>query len=299
MPCTKGVGLKFLTNYTPSQGNGYFCLMRWPIRIFDFYINSSIHVALAVVSLFMISTLILNISVENELICFVFFATISCYNVLKFGPRLYKWQKERPQRNAIAILSLLATFLTGFYAIALPRQVWPLLSLVLVLMAFYMLPVFPRDRNLRSLGIVKVLLVAACWTCITLLLPVISAHRELDWDIGILTTQRFLLIIALIIPFEIRDMHFDPPDIKTIPRRIGVKTTKILGVLLAILSLLLCFLRDEVSTAEIQGRLLMTLVLSLLIIRTPADPSKYYASFGVESLPILWLLITHWMYFAL
>ncbi len=267
--------------------------MSWPIRIFDFYINSSIHVALAVVSLLLISTLILNISVTEDLVFFVFFGSISCYNIIKFGPGLYNWRKKGPERRAIAILSLVTTLLAGFYLISLPDRVWPLLSVVLILTALYMLPVYPRDKNLRSLGIIKVLLVAVSWTCITLLLPVLYAERGMDWDIWILSLQRFLLIIVLIIPFEIRDMHFDPPEIRTIPRRIGVKSTKALGVSLALLSLLLSFFRDELTTAELNSRLLITLILSVMIIRTPGHPSKYYAAFGVEMLPVIWLAVMY------
>ena len=158
-----------------------------------------------------------------------------------------------------------------------------------------MLPVFPRDKSLRSLGIMKVILVAVCWTSITLLLPVVYVQKALDWDIGILSIQRFLLIVVLVIPFEIRDMHFDPPGIRTIPRRMGIKTTKTLGVCLAILSFLLSFLRDEVTMAEIYSRLAMTLLLSLLIVRTPGYPSKYYAAFSVEAIPIIWLAILYWI----
>ena len=270
--------------------------MSWPIRIFDFYINSSIHVALAVVSLLLVSTLILNISVPEDLVFFVFFGSISCYNIIKFGTGLYKWRKKGPERKAIAVLSLITTFLAGFHVISLPDRVWPLLGIILILMALYMLPVFPRDKNLRSLGIIKVVLVAISWTCITLLLPVLYAERGMDWDIWILSLQRFLLIIVLIIPFEIRDMHFDPPEIQTIPRRIGVKTTKVLGICLALLSLLLSFFRDELTTAELNSRLLLTLILSVMIIRTPGHPSKYYAAFGVEMLPVIWLAVMYWTF---
>ncbi len=41
--------------------------------------------------------------------------------------------------------------------------------------------------------------------------------------------QRVLLVLAFLIPFEIRDLAYDKPELKTIPQRIGVTQTKIFG----------------------------------------------------------------------
>ena len=52
-------------------------------RLFDFYINSSIHVALAVSSLVYITILEFHLKLDIEIILFVFFATITGYNFVK------------------------------------------------------------------------------------------------------------------------------------------------------------------------------------------------------------------------
>ncbi len=77
--------LKFLTKKMRYEQFGYFCLMGWLSRIFNFYLDTSIHVAFAVISLLLITNLHLNILPDQHLILFVFFGTIPSYNFVKYG----------------------------------------------------------------------------------------------------------------------------------------------------------------------------------------------------------------------
>lgn len=263
--------------------------MKWLHKIFDFYIDASIHVALAVVSFLFITGIVLNISIPQKLVFFVFFATLSCYNIIKDGRLIiYPRQKLSGQKLAIHRLSGFSLLAAAYFCYFLPIRIWLVLIVLLVLILLYMFPVFQRQKNLRSLGILKVILVSVIWTCVTVILPLLYNSIDWNWDYQVLSLQRFLLIIALIIPFEIRDMHLDPSGIRTIPRRIGVKKTKQLGVLLVFLANVLVYLRDDIYEFEIISRFLMLVISSLVILRTPSYPSKYYASFWVEALPVLW-----------
>ncbi len=266
--------------------------MKWPLKIFDFYVNASIHVGLAVISFLLISVYTLNISVTNSLLCFVFFSTILAYNFLKYGMNLRENLNNRGKEFTwIVILSIFSLIAVSFSVFALPSQIIPLMSLLLLLLILYIVPVFPRDRNLRSLGLLKVIIVAISWTGFTVFLPVLADEAVLSWDAWILSLQRFLIILAMMIPFEIRDMYLDPPGINTLPRKYGVTRTKQIGVFLAVFSLILIYFKDEMNSVAIGVRCVMTIVLCILIIRTPEYPSKYYASFWVEGLPIPWLLL--------
>ncbi len=263
--------------------------MPWLRRIFEFYINASIHVALAVVCFLLITGVFLNISISENTIFFVFFATVACYNSLKYGAKLKKQKFAVSKKLKLTVLvSLFSALIALILFTALPPKLWSLMGLLLILVLAYVLPVFPRDKNLRSLGIAKVILVALIWTGVTTIMPVYSLSYGIHWDLLIVSLQRFLLVIALIIPFEIRDMHYDPPGIRTLPRRIGVRKTKYLGILLAILMFVLVFLRDEIHEYEIGTRFLFMIVVSAVILKTPAYPSRYYASFWVEAIPIFW-----------
>ena len=121
------------------------------------------------------------------------------------------------------------------------------------------------------------------------LIPVISSALSFSWDIGLLILQQFILILILLIPFEIRDLEYDELHLQTIPQRIGVSKTKILGALLSIIFLILTFLKDDLSRLEIIGRTILFLILNVILLLTHRNQSKYFASFFVESIPICWL----------
>jgi len=56
--------------------------MRFMKLLFDFYINSSIHVALAVLSLSWITLLEFDIPYDKEVLFFIFFASITGQNFI-------------------------------------------------------------------------------------------------------------------------------------------------------------------------------------------------------------------------
>ena len=137
----------------------------------------------------------------------------------------------------------------------------------------------------------KVLLVALVWTGTTVVIPVISSHLSISWDISIYILQQFILILILLIPFEIRDLEYDELNLKTIPQRIGVSKTKILGLLLGLIFFMITFLKDYLSLLDIIGRGILFLILIAMIILTQRNQSRYFASFFVESIPICWLVL--------
>jgi len=97
-------------------------------------------------------------------------------------------------------------------------------------------------------------------------------------------------VLVLIFPFEIRDMHLDIKDIKTLPQKIGVKKTKKVGFVLLLFSLTLEFL----LTASLSHKnifLIICFILLLFLMRSTQNQSKYYSSFWVESLPVLWWIL--------
>ena len=53
-------------------------------RLFDFYINSSIHVALAVCGLVWVTLLNFNVGADLDFLYFIFFATVTGYNFVKY-----------------------------------------------------------------------------------------------------------------------------------------------------------------------------------------------------------------------
>ena len=98
----------------------------------------------------------------------------------------------------------------------------------------YTVPFFPNKENVRNWSGVKIYIVAFCWAGITILLPLINAETPISADVFLKFGQRFLLVIILILVFEIIDLKKDDPSLMTVPQKIGVEKTKILGLLLLI-----------------------------------------------------------------
>jgi len=269
---------------------GYFCLMGWLSRIFNFYLDASIHVAFAVISLLLITNLYLNILPDHHLLLFVFFGTIPSYNFIKYGVEAKRYfLVKNSYHKQIQIFSLILLTLAGYHFFFLGYVVWFICLVLALLIGLYALPVFPKHKNLRNIGILKVILVALVWTGTTVIIPVISSAISFSWDIWLLILQQFILILILLIPFEIRDLEYDELNLKTIPQRIGVSQTKNLGLLLSLIFYLITFLKDDLSQLEIIGKAILFLILIIMLFMTHRNQSKYFASFFVESIPICWL----------
>ena len=250
------------------------------------------HVGLAVLSLIWATSYFLNKIPDKELSIFVFCSTVATYNFIKYGVEAHKYLivSNRYQRG-IQLFSFINLILAMLYVGHLNKASILLVFLVGLLIVIYALPISPRIKNLRNYGIPKVFLVALVWTLITAMLPLLYYGGEWNTDNYIDITQRFLLILVLMVPFEIRDLNVDLPELRTIPQRIGEGATKSLGYFLALVYFLLTFLKEQLHPKELPGQGLLLLLLLLALALTNKRRPAYFASFWVEGLPILWLVM--------
>lgn len=126
-------------------------------------------------------------------------------------------------------LALYALFCLGIILFQINTSGKILLLVASLLTCLYALPLLPGKRNFRSLRSCKTIIVALCWAILTVLLPLVNANLELTGSVWVLFLQRILLVLALMIPFEIRDVKYDDPRLDTLPQRYGVKGTKYIG----------------------------------------------------------------------
>lgn len=258
-------------------------------RFFGFYINASIHVALGVVSLSMVSVERLNISLNLDLLGFLFCSTIACYNFVKYGVEAEKYLiVARPAHKPIQVFSFLALGFAFFFFFKLESTLWWCIGFLTTISGLYAIPFLPRSKNLRSLGGLKIFLVALVWTGFTLVLPAIDNGLDTFQILFPEAVQRYLLVLVLILPFEIRDLKYDHKALKTLPQRFGVYGTKRIGYALITIYVVLEFFREELSTTSLAFLVLLAVVLVLAITNSQKEQAKYYASFWVEGIPILW-----------
>ena len=266
--------------------------MKWIKQIMDFYIQSSIHVALSCYALVRMTHHMFHIPEKEPMAYFVFFGTIVGYNFVKYEA-LVRIQKTQMRKGlkAIVLLSLGSSLAVGFYFFQLQRITQIISIAFLGITLLYTLPFFPNRKNARNWAGIKIYIVALCWVGVTLVLPLLEAGIPITFDFYLKCVQRFLLVFILILIFEILDLKNDDPFLKTVPQQIGVKRTKIVGLLLLIPFYFLEFLKTNFDNKQLVVNLVLVLMLSLFLAFANEKRSKYYTSFWVESVPILWWLM--------
>ena len=267
-------------------------------QLFNFYLNSSIHVALAVYALSWLTLQYFNISYDENVLYFNFYATITGYNFVKyFGVAKFHHRSLAKWLRVIQVFSLVCFIFLCYYALQLETEILMYIGVLGVITFLYAIPFLPKhlymdnQQNLRSISGLKVYIIALVWSGVTVLLPLLNNNVLLSADVWILLLQQFIFVIVLMLPFEIRDLRYDSLKLSTIPQRIGVKRTKLIGVFLLIVFFLLDFFKDELNSQFIWIRLIITLITALFLVFANEKRSKYYSSFWVESIPLFWLLI--------
>ena len=261
-------------------------------KIIDFYIRSSIHVALSVYALVRMTHFMFNISQDIPMANFAFLGTIVGYNFVKYDTvARAKKNQMRKELKLIALLSFFSLLGVGYYFFQLGRITQIVSIIVLVLTLLYTLPFFPNRKNARNWAGVKIYIVALCWVGVTLVLPIINAELTLENDFFLKCIQRFILVFVLILIFEIIDMPHDDPHLQTVPQQIGVSKTKIVGVLLLIPFYFLELLKNNFIQEQLIVNAILVVVLCLFLAFANENRSKYYSSFWVESIPIFWWLM--------
>lgn len=272
--------------------------MKWLKPLFNFYINSSIHVALAVFSMAYVTLLEFSLPTDWSLLFFIFFSTITGYNFVKyFGIARFHHRSLASWLRIIQVFSLFCFLLMTYFALQLEFQTLLYIAGFAVVTFLYAVPFLPkrffinRQQNLRNIGGLKVYVIGLVWGGVTVLLPILDSNESFNMDVWVTALQRFVLVMMLILPFEIRDLQYDSLKLATIPQKIGIKNTKIIGVLLGMVFLLLEFLKDELSHKLIVLTFAVACVSLLFIVFANKKRSDYYCSFWVESVPILWLIM--------
>ena len=268
-----------------------FDIMKLLRSVFAFYINSSIHVALAVLALLAVSVFEYNLTVQFELWIFIFLGALTGYNFVKYAK--VAGLHHRSLTNSLKAIQVIS----GICFVLFTLIAFQLSLLTLLVTAgfglatfFYAVP-FVQSKNLRNLSGIKIFVVAFVWAGVTVIVPIIASETNISGDVLLTSFQRILIVVALILPFEIRDVPYDSLNLKTLPQQIGVRNTKLLGEGLLLLCLVFEFFKNSSEVPYIISLLVFCVILGWLIAISKTEQTRYFASFLVEGLPIIWLLL--------
>jgi 4-hydroxybenzoate polyprenyltransferase len=205
-----------------------------------------------------------------------FFATLFVYNLQRV---FYSHQEDSSllsvrrkwifkNQFSIKLLCLLGaagvavTFFFNNYRILI------YLTPLLVLSIAYFLPIIKLRQNI----IFKLLTLAFVWTTVTAVIPAILNHVTLFSSITVLHFfSRFIFMIAICIPFDIRDLKIDQAEnIHTLPQKIGETKTRWVAMVCMLLYCVIIFVDfilrmypHKISLALLIASIINALLISL------------------------------------
>jgi 4-hydroxybenzoate polyprenyltransferase len=267
--------------------------------LFAFYIHSSLHVSLCYVAFYVVVALYAGfLPAPLELIA-VGTATLAGYNVAKY---VHLRRDRFPYHYAIKTLTFLCSIIAVFAVLQLGINAVLLFGFCAILTSLYSLPIV-LNHSFRQIPILKLITIGMAWSVMAVVLPRIlesskamehttlfSVYENLDWEIiSWELTQFSLYVMALCIPFEIRDLKYDSPQLHTLPQLVGIRYSKYIGFVLLAICGLIELTRFQKTPSHVLATLIVVSITAMAIAYADKFKSDYYASFFVESIPLVWL----------
>jgi 4-hydroxybenzoate polyprenyltransferase len=226
------------------------------------------------------------------MLVFVFSITLVAYNLQRIssvilnkekGP-IGQWVKSNLQTDIVySSLFLILGTIAFFKTINIKDLLF--LIPVLFISALYTIASF------RDIPFLKIILISFSWAIIIGLLPVKSAsYSTLSWKF----MQEFLFILAITIPFDIRDIEHDEKKKNTIPQILGIQNAKIVAIILFIASISITIMNAPKIISMATPSLVIFALLSIVLIwqSSPRKDQLYFTGI-IDGLILLKAIIIY------
>ncbi len=218
-------------------------MLRKPI---DILLYSNVYIALCALALLWSSQLLAFSRVAiNPYDGLVFSASLFIYAAHRLvGIHKLKAGKVDERHGLIQQIEPLVIFLGSIGLVVSVFLFFGLSTMQQVLLIFpglislaYIIPFSRKGRRLRDYPFIKVFLIAFTWAWVTVIIPLWEVRPEGIWW---LLFERFFFILAITLPFDIRDMELDTlQGVSTLPTVLGVEKTKRLSFIMLGISIVL------------------------------------------------------------
>jgi len=270
-------------------------------KILNFYIFSNIHVAIAGFCITEITCLKFGIY-DSYVPLFVGFSIVISYNFIRFyefKTNELLWLKDWFFQNRNWLLILTIFSIVGLVLIMLYTsfRVKGLIVLIpfVFMTFFYVIPIFKlknMEISFRNFPSIKIFSIAFAWAGISVLFPIYEAKYEIDFAVFLEFVQRFAILIAITLPFDIRDKNSDSKELKTLPQILGVNNSKMIGVLLLFFAIFIEFFIKFLEIKNVIILVCISIITGMFLLFSTENRPRYFTSFWVESIPIMWLILT-------
>ena len=209
------------------------------MRIIAALIQSNIYISLAAVALTVGTQVQLGMHPQwHPYLFIIFFATLFEYNLHRLITVLtnkealksekHRWVNEN--MKAFYLLVFISVIGFGVVAFLAKQEVLVTFAPIALITVLYSIPVSANPKHLlrlREIPYLKIFMIAAIWSASTILLPIVQSSETFSQThIFAMLSERFFFILAITIPFDIRDLEADQQqELKTIPMLLGEKNS--------------------------------------------------------------------------
>lgn len=218
----------------------------------------------------------------------VFFATLFIYNFQRI-PRLSEvndqysdrhiWLKENKTTLFLLIgIGLIGAAITYLQFLKIQNDL-AFLIVIGVIGILYALKTL-KGKALRDFPYIKIHLIALTWVLVIGIWPLVRMENNF-LDYKELLIALYLILIAITIPFDIRDLSYDDKLKKTTPQLLGVKWSKIVSLILLTIGYFLIvfynfkFIENPFYYISLPG-------FFLLILKTTKERKEMYFSGWID-----------------
>ncbi|MDX5427522.1 MAG: hypothetical protein LPK46_04855 [Bacteroidota bacterium] len=267
-----------------------------------FLAYSNLWVGMNVMALTML-TFLQTGTVMIPYLIFSFLGTFVIYNYARaFEPSEDSLTVANPIRSwmvhhstGLLVMTFLAVPVILWIVLGFSFSSWGWLVAAAVISLAYPLPIQPQKRGgVRYQQGIKIFAIAFVWVIVTYILPLIESGITPDLDHALGATERFLFIIGITIPFDIRDMKDDDRELSTLPMILGVGGARFLAIACLVGAMILLSLRQWYFGAWPLGSFyaqVVALFFAIILVRGSNDQrDDLYFSFLLEGTSLIWFL---------
>lgn len=270
------------------------------LKIFHWIVFGNYWVSAGSVAMYAVACSVLMIEYSWLWAAALFFGTLTAYTYHRVGPGVAyspsstggvrrNWIAENLQ--ALRIQMILSGILsTVLFALLCTIEQWAFLIPAAFIAVIYILPVIPQGGKwirLRELPFFKIFIIAAVWIVLSIL-PLVPEMSPLPQNSSLqfLLAQRLLFLLAVTIPFDLRDIEIDRlRGIKTVATALGAVRSIQISHLLLVFSAIVCWLAYQLqvwNAAQALSLAVSSASTAILIARIKPDSDEMIFSFWLE-----------------
>ena len=165
-----------------------------------------------------------------------------------------------------------------------------------IIALMYVLPYLSVYRRVHSLGWIKIILIGWSWAWLTAFIPAYYFAEVPLYLCVLIGIGRMLFIIAITIPFEIRDIHVDQSvGLITMPSRFGMKATLAAGKIMCLFVVLIAiFLGFHYLNVSYILAIIIVVMITLWILKKSKTVTDDYFFSGLTDGLMIIAVVFYW-----